>query len=113
MVGACRWASAEGAICEEPLRGIRFNLGFTSPLAFVLSFESILQCCSRVTGPLLDASTSRLDNAKPASDFDEVTRAGQQSGSRERHRYTQLPLGPGLQRSRSTRFVGIRLRHGS
>ncbi|CAE7571849.1 unnamed protein product [Symbiodinium sp. CCMP2456] len=31
MVGACRWASAEGAICEEPLRGIRFNLGFTSP----------------------------------------------------------------------------------
>lgn len=30
MVGACRWASAEGAICEEPLRGIRFNLGFTS-----------------------------------------------------------------------------------
>ena len=27
MAAACRWASAEGAICEEPLRGIRFDLG--------------------------------------------------------------------------------------
>ena len=31
---AFQWATKEGPLCEENMRGIRFNLGFTSPLAF-------------------------------------------------------------------------------